>query len=87
MKVIELWQEEKDQYILSHGFMLKRADKLEFGIHETIYSNVDLELSFSWKKQTIDKIDLWLLVRLMMPCYNGQIIITRLRYMGLLLGI
>ncbi|WP_242865891.1 hypothetical protein [Desnuesiella massiliensis] len=56
MKVIESWQEEKDQYILNHGFMLKRADKLEFEIHETIYS-------------------------------NGQIIITRLRYMGLLLEI
>lgn len=57
MKQIEPWQEEKEQYILNHGFLLKRADKLEFGIHETIYSNVDLDLSFSWKKQTIDKID------------------------------
>lgn len=57
MKKIENWQEEKEQYILKDGFMLKRADKLEFGIHETIYSNVDLELSFSWEKQTVDKID------------------------------
>jgi len=52
MKKIEQWQEDKEEYILNDGFMLKRADKLEFGIHETIYSNVDLELSFSWKKQT-----------------------------------
>lgn len=57
MKKIEQWQEGKDQYILNDGFMLKRADKFEFGIHETIYSNVDLELSFSWKKQTVKKID------------------------------
>ena len=54
---IEQWQEEKEQYILNDGFMLKRADKLEFGIHETIYSNMDLELSFSWQKQTVEKID------------------------------
>jgi ribosomal protein S18 acetylase RimI-like enzyme len=57
MKKIDQWQDEKDEYILNEGFVLKRADKLEFGIHETIYSNVDLELSFSWKKQTVDKID------------------------------
>lgn len=57
MKKIGQWQEEKEQYILNDRFMLKRADKFEFGIHETIYSNVDLELSFSWEKQTVDKID------------------------------
>lgn len=57
MRKIEKWQEGKEPYILDNGFMLKKADKFEFGIHETIYSNVDLELSFSWKKQTIDKID------------------------------
>jgi GNAT superfamily N-acetyltransferase len=56
MKMIEQWQEGKDEYLLNDGFVLKRADKLEFGIHETIYLNVDLELSYSWKKQTIDKI-------------------------------
>lgn len=37
--------------------MLKKADKFEFGIHETIYSNVDLELRFSWEKRTLHKID------------------------------
>lgn len=57
MGKIERWQEEKEEYILSNGLMLKKADKRDFGIHETIYSNVDLELSFSWKKQTVDKID------------------------------
>ncbi len=54
---IEMWEDGKEQYILNDEFVLKRADKLEFGIHETIYSGVDLELSYSWKKQTIDKID------------------------------
>ncbi len=53
---IEVWEDGKEQYILNDEFVLKRADKLEFGIHETIYSGVDLELSYSWKKQTIDKI-------------------------------
>jgi len=57
MKKIDKWQKGKEEYILNDGFMLKRANKLEFGIHETIYSNVDLELSFSWKKQIVDKID------------------------------
>ncbi len=57
MKKFSQWQEGKDEYMLNDGFVLKRANKLEFGIHETIYSNVDLELSFSWKKQTVDKID------------------------------
>lgn len=57
MGKIEQWQEGKDEYNLNDGFMIKRADKIEFGIHETIYSNVDLELSFSWKKQIVDKID------------------------------
>jgi ribosomal protein S18 acetylase RimI-like enzyme len=57
MKKIEKWQEGEEQYILNDGFMLKRADKFEFGVHETIYSNMDLELSFSWKKQTVGKIN------------------------------
>ena len=57
MGKIEMWQEEKEQYMLGNGLMLKKADKRDFGIHETIYSNVDLELSYSWKKQTVDKID------------------------------
>jgi ribosomal protein S18 acetylase RimI-like enzyme len=57
MGIIEQWKEEIEQYILNDGFMLKRADKFEFGIHETIYSNVDLELSFSWEKQTVGKIN------------------------------
>lgn len=57
MGKIEQWQEEKEQYILNNGFVLKRANKFEFGIHETIYSNVDIGLNFSWKKQTVDNID------------------------------
>ena len=57
MEKMERWQEGKEQYILKDEFMLKKADKFEFGIHETIYSNVDLELSFSWKNRTLDKID------------------------------
>ncbi|GEM_PF-6024747 len=36
MKEIELWREGKDEYILNNGFMLKKADKFEFGIHETM---------------------------------------------------
>lgn len=52
MNNIQPWHEGKDEYILNDGFILKRADKLEFGIHETIYSNMDLELRFSWRKQT-----------------------------------
>ena len=55
MKQIELWREGKDEYVLNNGFTLKKADKIEFGIHETIYSNVDLELRFSWKKRIQDK--------------------------------
>ncbi len=54
MKKIEQWEEEKEQYILNNEFILKRANKFEFGIHETIYSNVDLELNFSWEKQTVE---------------------------------
>lgn len=54
---IELWREGKYEYTLNNGFILKKADKFEFGIHETIYSNADLELSFSWKKRTQDKTD------------------------------
>lgn len=49
MKKIERWQDNKESYILGNGFVLKRADKHEFGIHEAIYSNADLELSFSWR--------------------------------------
>ncbi len=57
MKKIEQWEEEKEQYILNNGFILKRANKFEFGIHETIYSSVDLGLNFSWEKQTVENID------------------------------
>lgn len=52
MKKIEVWQEDKEVYFLIDGFSLRRADKYEFGIHETIYSNGDIELSYSWEKRT-----------------------------------
>lgn len=48
---------KKEQYILHDGFVLKKANPLAFGIHETIYSNMDLELSFSWKKRTRNNVD------------------------------
>ncbi|MGG7163126.1 GNAT family N-acetyltransferase [Clostridium ihumii] len=55
MGKVNKWQDGLKEYKLNNGFILKSADKLEFGIHETIYSNVDLELRFSWEKQTMDK--------------------------------
>lgn len=37
--------------------MLHEKDRAMARRKRTIYSNVDLELSSSWKKQTVDKID------------------------------
>jgi ribosomal protein S18 acetylase RimI-like enzyme len=49
---IESWHDEKEHFELKDGFHLRRAEGKEFGVYETIYSNMDLELSFSWNKQT-----------------------------------
>ena len=57
MNTIEQWIDGKEHYKLDDGFELKKADNLEFGIHETIYSNMDLELNYSWKKQTENKLE------------------------------
>lgn len=57
MQKIEIWQENKNEYLLCNDFMLKRADKNEFAVHHTIYSNADLELRYSWNKQISDAAD------------------------------
>jgi len=54
VKNIEKWEVGKEQYLLSNGFMLERANEVEFGIHYAIYVGVDEEFTYSWNKLSHD---------------------------------
>lgn len=48
MKNIDKWEDGKEGYVLSNGFMLVRANEAEYGIHYAIYVGVDEEFTYSW---------------------------------------
>jgi hypothetical protein len=54
MKNIEKWEDRKERYVLSNGFMLVRADVGEFGIHYAIYVDRDEEFKYNWSKMSQD---------------------------------
>jgi len=60
---LERWEENKKEYTLNNGFSLKRAAKKQFGVYKAIYSGIDLELSYSWRIQTMVDTDdvFWIL--------------------------